>query len=171
MMGELSPQMEMSVSYANFQDWERQNHAFESLGARRYSDFSLTEAGNPQRIPGMMASAGYLPTLGVQPLLGRVFDTAEDRTGGPPVAVISYGLWRQHFNLDAGVLGKTLLLDNQSYMIVGVLPQAFAPGSTAQVYVPLATLLSDLKTRDNHPGIFVVGRLKQGVTLDQARLR
>ena len=170
MMGEQSPQMEMSVSYANFQDWEKQNHAFESLGARRYSDFSLAEAGNPERIRGMMASAGYLPTLGVQPLLGRVFDTAEDRTGGPPVAVVSYGLWKQHFDLDAGVLGKTLLLDNQSYTIVGVLPQGFAPGSTAQVYVPLATLLSDLKTRDNHPGISVVGRLKQGVTLDQARL-
>jgi putative ABC transport system permease protein len=170
MMGELTPQMEMSVSYANFQDWEKQNHAFESLGARRYSDFSLTEAGHPERIRGMMASAGYWPTLGVQPLLGRVFNPAEDRTGGPPVAVISYGLWKQRFDLNAGVLGKTLLLDNQSYAIVGVLPQDFSPGSTAQVYVPLTTLLGDLKTRDNHPGIYVVGRLKQGVTLDQARV-
>jgi putative ABC transport system permease protein len=169
MMDELSPQMEMSVSYANFLDWEKQNRAFESLGARRYSDFSLGEAGNPERIRGMMASAGYLSTLGVPPLLGRVFNAAEDRTGAP-VVVISYGLWKQRFNLDADVLGKTLLLDNQSYTIVGVLPQGFAPGSTAQVYVPLATLLSDLRTRDNHPGIFVVGRLKQGVTLDQARV-
>jgi putative ABC transport system permease protein len=170
MMGELTPQMQMSVSYANFQDWEEQNHAFESLGARRYSDFNLTEAGNPERIHGMMASAGFLPTLGIQPLLGRVFSAAEDRTGAAPVTVISYGLWKQRFGLDPGVLGKTLLLDNQSYTIVGVMPQDFAPGSTALLYVPLATLLGDLQTRDNHPGIWAVGRLKTGVTLDQARV-
>jgi putative ABC transport system permease protein len=170
MMNETTPQMDMSVSYANFQDWEKQNHAFESLGARRYSEFNLTEAGNPERIRGMMASAGYLPTLGIQPLLGRVFNPAEDRTGAAPVTVISYGLWKQRFGLDAGVLGKTLLLDNQSYTIVGVMPEDFSPGSPAQLYVPLATLLEDLKTRDNHPGIYVVGRLKAGVTLEQARV-
>jgi hypothetical protein len=97
MMNETTPQMEMSVSYANFLDWEKQNHAFESLGARRYSDFNLTETGNPERIRGMMASAGYLPTLGVRPLLGRVFTAAEDRAGAEPVAVISYGLWKRRF--------------------------------------------------------------------------
>ena len=169
MMGEKTPEMGLSVAYLNFLDWEKQNRVFESMGARRFASFNLTEAGNPERIRGIMSSAGYLTTLGVQPLLGRLFTPEEDRTGAARVTVLGYGLWKQRFGADPSILGKSIYLNDQSYTVVGVLPPDFAPGSTAQLYVPLASMREQEKTRDNHPGIYVVGRLKPGVGLDQAR--
>ncbi|MBV8205225.1 MAG: ABC transporter permease, partial [Acidobacteria bacterium] len=166
---EKTPSMQMSVSYSNFKDWEAQNHVFESLGARRFSSFNLTGAGDPERVRGMMVSAGYFRALGAQAIHGRLFNSEEDQGTGQPVVVLSFALWVRRFGANADIASKSIVLDNKIYTVVGVLPADFAPGTTAQLYVPLSTLPEEMKTRDNHPGIIVVGRLKAGVNQAQAQ--
>jgi putative ABC transport system permease protein len=160
----------ISTSYQNYVDWRSQSHAFESLEATRGATITLTGAGEPERLNARMLTAPLLPLLGVDALIGRTFRADEDRAGGAPVVVLSYGLWQRRFGGASDVLGKPIDLDSRPYTIVGVLPSGFELLQPAEVFLPFtpwaATLPDD---RNWHPGIFVVGRLKPGVTREQAR--
>jgi putative ABC transport system permease protein len=109
--------------------------------------------------------------LGVKPALGRAFSEAEDKPGGPPVALISHGLWQRHFSSSPAVLGQSITLDNETYSIIGVMPAGFEVlQQTPDVILPLepwARMLPD--DRSWHPGILPIARLKPGVSLEQAR--
>ncbi|HXM32807.1 MAG TPA: ABC transporter permease, partial [Chthoniobacterales bacterium] len=120
--------------------------------------------------PGGLVTANFFKVVGLQPQLGRVFTEEEDRVGGPPVCVISDKLWQRVFARDPSVLGKSANFGNQPYTIVGVMPpQMFSP-RTAEVWFPLTRRTGDAmwQSRDNHPGLFGWGRLKEGVTIDKA---
>jgi putative ABC transport system permease protein len=160
----------ISTSYQNYIDWRDQSHSFASLEATRGTTITLTGAGEPERLNARMVTAPLLPLLGVDARIGRTFRADEDRAGGAPVALLSYGLWQRRFGGAADVLGKSIHLDSRQYTIVGVLPSGFELLQPAEVFVPLtpwaATLPDD---RNWHPGIIVVGRLKPGVTREQAR--
>ncbi len=160
----------ISTSYQNYIDWRDQSHSFASLEATRGTTITLTGAGEPDRLNARMVTAPLLPLLGVDARIGRTFRADEDRAGGAPVALLSYGLWQRRFGGAADVLGKSIHLDSRQYTIVGVLPSGFELLQPAEVFVPLtpwaATLPDD---RNWHPGIIVVGRLKPGVTREQAR--
>jgi len=160
----------ISTSYQNYIDWRDQSHSFASLEATRGTTITLTGAGEPERLNARMVTAPLLPLLGVDARIGRTFRADEDRAGGAPVALLSYGLWQRRFGGAADVLGKSIHLDSRQYTIVGVLHSGFELLQPAEVFVPLtpwaATLPDD---RNWHPGIIVVGRLKPGVTREQAR--
>jgi putative ABC transport system permease protein len=117
-----------------------------------------------------MITAPLLPLLGVDARIGRTFRAEEDRAGGHPVVLLSYGLWQRHFGGAPDVPGKSINLDSRPYTIVGVLPSGFELLQPADVFLPFtpwaATLPDD---RNWHPGIIVVGRLQPGVTREQAR--
>jgi putative ABC transport system permease protein len=160
----------ISTSYQNYVDWRDQSHSFESLEATRGTTITLTGAGEPERLNARMITAPLLPLLGVDARIGRTFRSDEDRAGGAPVVLLSYGLWQRHFGGASDVLGKSIDLDSRPYTIVGVLPSGFELLQPAEVFLPFtpwaATLPDD---RNWHPGIIVVGRLKPGVTREQAR--
>jgi putative ABC transport system permease protein len=160
----------ISTSYENYVDWRDQSHSFESVEATRAATITLTGTGEPERLNVRMMTAGIFPMLGVDARLGRTFRAEEDRAGGPPVVLLSYGLWQRRFGGSSEIIGKSLNLDAQLYTVVGVLPSGFEVLQPADVYLPFtpwaATLPDD---RNWHPGIFPIARLKPGVSRQQAR--
>jgi predicted permease len=154
-----------SVSYPNFQDWQREDHTFSSLAAFRMDNFILTGSGRPERLHAAMISAGFLSTLGINPLLGREFRADEDQLGSAGVALISENFWSKRFASSSGILGQALELNGAAYVIVGVVPHAlqtlklplFAPGD---VYVPVGQWRDpSFRDRKVTTAMMVVGRL------------
>jgi putative ABC transport system permease protein len=169
-VAEKSPFPTISTSYQNFVDWRDQSRSFESMEATRGTGLSLTGAGEPELLLARMATAGLFPLLGVEAHIGRTFLPEEDRAGGAPVALLSYGLWQRRFGGSREIIGKPITLASQPYSVVGVLPAGFQILQPADVFVPFkpwaATLPDD---RNWHPGIIAVARLKPGVSREQAR--
>jgi len=159
-----------SVAYPNFLDWRRDARSFTDMAAFRSADFNLTGAGEPEQVAGEYVSASLLPVLGVTPLLGRNLLPQEDRQGAACVVMLSYGLWQRRFGSDPDILGKQLTLNAVNCAVVGVLPGDFRLRPGTQVYAPIEQWLSvELRDRQNHPGLAVVGRLKPGVTAGMAQ--
>jgi predicted permease len=159
-----------SISYPNFLDWEKDNHSFAALGAFRSDDYNMVGAGEPQRVHIHMISAEFFPTLGLQPLLGRMFRPEEDKPGAGPVAVISDGLWKRKFASAQDVLGKNVILNGKSYTIIGVAQGRITELSPTDLYVPIGQWTdSSFLDRRIGMGTNAFGRLKPGVTIEQAR--
>jgi predicted permease len=163
-----------SLSYPNFQDWQRENQSFEAMAAYRHPDgFTLTGAGQAENIPGDMVSAGFFEILGIKPLLGRTFTTDEDRLGANPIVVISEGLWKRKFASNPHIVGQVIVLDGVPRTIVGIVPGFhfvqwnFRAGDA---YVPIGEFSEPQFHYDRKAawGTNIVARLKPGVTLAQA---
>ena len=166
------PGQEFSVALPNYLDWKRDNTVFESLAVSRRESYNLSglEGRSPEQISGALVTGSFFKVIGLNAQLGRVFTEDEDRVGGPAVCVISDKLWQRVFVRDPNVLGKTVNFGNQPYTIIGVMPpQMFSP-RTAEVWFPLTRRTGDAmwQSRDNHPGLYGWGRLKEGVTIDTA---
>lgn len=163
-----------NVAVANYLDWRHDTTTFAQIAASKEVTFNLSSKGNgftPQRIFGATCSANLFATLGVSPVLGRTFREAEDKPGAPPVAIISYGLWKQRFAGSKDVLHRRIRLDDVEYNIVGVMPENLRyPTRRAEVWVTLERYLpaDTLASHDNHQ-VQVVGRLRPGVTEGQGR--
>jgi len=161
-----------SVSYPNFLDWVRDNRSFSALAAYRNDVFNLTGMGEPEGVPAERISATFFPVLGVKPVIGRTFLAEEDQVGAAPVALISEGLWKRKFGSSPEALGRSLTLNGTAYTIVGVIPVDFhytGGGFRSDVYVPIGQW-NDPTFRDRRAsvGMFAVGRLKPGITFEQA---
>jgi putative ABC transport system permease protein len=165
---------------ATFLDWKVQNNVFESMAAFGIDEgLSLTGDYEPERITAVPVSANLFEVLGVNPTFGRAFRVEEETPGHPQVVILSYGLWQRRFGADPNLLGKTVLLDGRSYLVVGIMPPGFVfPGMTgllygfffskpADVWIPLAMPAELLRTRSNH-FLEVVARLKPEMSLAQA---
>jgi len=163
-----------SVSYPNFRDWQNDNHTFSALGLARTYAFSLTGSGEAEQVNGEFVSSDFFPVLGVKPVIGRTFARDEEPVGAGPVALISAGLWQRKFSSAPDILGKSITLDGRDYTIVGVIPAAFhllIPGfRDADVYAPIGQWSNPLLLRRGAGlGFHGIGRLKPGVTIEQAR--
>lgn len=158
-----------SVSYPNFLDWREQSRTFASMAAFRGTDFNLTGMGDAQRLHGHMISAGLFATLGVSPLLGREFSPDEDRVGAAPVVLLGDGMWKSKFAASKDVLGRALTIDGTTYTIIGVVPEHIVGLEDSDVYIPLGQW-NDPTFLDRRIGMGtnVIGRLKPGVTAQQA---
>ncbi len=160
----------ISTSYENYMDWRDQSHSFESMEATRGGAITLTGAGEPERLNVQMATAGLFPMLGINPHIGRTFLPEEDRAGGAPVVLLSYGLWQRRFGGSQDIIGKAINLDSQPYTVVGVLPSGFQILQPADVFLPFMPWARTLPDDRNwHPGIIPLARLKPGVSRAQAR--
>lgn len=158
-----------SVSPLNWIDWQKQNHSFEDLGAfARQQDFNLVTSNEPQQISGTRISGNLLSVLGAKPIMGDLFSSEHDIGGTEDVAILSYRLWNANFGKDQQIIGKKIYLDQKAYQIVGVMAQNFQlPFNDGEVYLPLSIDAKKFNDRSNH-FLRVVGRLKPGVTYDQA---
>jgi len=159
------------ASYPDYLDWKEQNQAFTSLAA--YSGGGngiLDSADGPQMIPVGRVSDSFFQTLGVSPLFGRVFQNGEDLASSPRYAVLSYGFWQRRFGGRRDILGQSLTIDSTSRTIIGVLPKNyhFAPMGDEDLYVTLHAT-GGMQTRRNLHWLHPFGRLKPGVSLDQAQ--
>jgi len=170
LVAEKSKYPTISTSYENYRDWRDQSHSFESLEATRGTAMTLSGSGEPENLNVRMATARLFPLLGVDARLGRTFNADEDRAGGTPVALLSYGLWQRRFGGSPEVLGKPITLDAQPYTVIGVLPAGFELLQSADVFLPFHPWAHTLPDDRNwHPGIIAIGRLKPGVPREQAR--
>src|SRR3984957_13323236 len=159
------------VVYLNFLDWQRDTQTFSSMAIYRNQDYNITVTTEAERLSGYMISATFFPTLGVQPILGRTFRSDDDRVGAAPVVILGGGLWRRQFGSSPDVIGKLLTLNGVSYLIVGVIPAGFTfYGQDRDIYTPIGQW-NDPSFRDRRISVsaHVVGRLKPGVTLAQAK--
>jgi putative ABC transport system permease protein len=166
---EQTPQFPIiSVTRDNYEDWRSAATSFSGMAAYRPTHTTVTGAGEPEYVPVKMISASLLPVLGVTVEDGRGFGEADDRAGAEPVALVAASFAARRF--PAGAVGGVLRLDGQAHTVVGVLPARFELFQHADIYVPFgpwaATLPDD---RGWHPGIFPIARLKEGVTLEDAR--
>jgi putative ABC transport system permease protein len=170
-LGEWSKEVPgMSISYPNFLDWREQNHVFEGLAALQFGSYNMTGVDEPERLLGRNVSWNFFDVLGVRPAVGRGFRPEEDHAGAPRVCLISYALWQRRFNSDRKIVGRAVTLNGEPYTVVGVLPAGYRYGTPTDVFVPigLGETGEMMAPRDNHPGIYAVARLKEGVTFEQA---
>ncbi|MFB3920477.1 MAG: ABC transporter permease [Terriglobia bacterium] len=161
-----------SISYPNFLDWVRDNHSFSALAAYRNDDFIMTGLGEAERVPVEMISSNFFSLLGVEPLIGRSFHLEEDQLGTAPVALISEGLWKRRFGSSPEALGKTLMLNGTLYTIVGVISANFSYHAfhRSEVYLPIGQWREPtFRNRRTAMGLNAVGRLKPGITVEQAK--
>jgi predicted permease len=158
-----------AMPYPNFLDVQSQNQTFSSMAISRTNGFSLLGAGEPERLSGRYVSAEFFSVLGLKPQLGRTFTKEDDKEGGAPVVVITADLWARKFASSPEVIQKSMTLDDKTYAIVGVIPTNFNLVS-GDVFVPIGQWGSPaLKSRSAALGLHGIGRLKPGVTIEQAQ--
>ena len=162
-----------AYSYPNFEDIRNQNHVFEQVSAYYMTTAFLSTGGEPERMRGSYASADLFPLLGVSPLIGRAFSQEEEKPGGGRFTILSYDFWQRRFGGDRNIIGQQLPINGNPVTVLGVMPQGFKyPVGENQVdfWMPLASSLPEA-ARMARGAVFlnVVGRLKQGVTLEQAQ--
>jgi putative ABC transport system permease protein len=156
-------------SYPNYMDYKEQNQSFEDMAAFNDRSFNLTGAGEPVRVTGVWATASMFPVMGVEPALGRAFAVEEEEPGKDLVVVISNGLWQRLFGADRDVVGRPINLNGVDRTIIGVMPPGFSfPEKETEIWVPLA-LSPQRKQARGAFSLKAVGRLKPGVTIEQAR--
>jgi len=162
-------EMEFGVSYPDFTAWKERNAAFERMAAWRGINVNLAGSDQVERVAGSRVSAEFFPLLGGRAQLGRVFLAEEFRPGAGKVVILSHKLWQERFGADAGVIGRTLKLDDQSYTVVGVTPPSFLYPFRSVLWTPLEADEEDGTLQDataNHYQI--IGALKPGASLDRA---
>jgi putative ABC transport system permease protein len=158
------------VGMANVYDFKARNHVFEDIAAlRAVGNFNLTGQGEPERLNASRVSANLFPVLRVSPLLGRTFTEDEDEIGHEQVAILSHGLWVRRFGGDPAIVGRSILLNGNPHIVVGVMRRDFAfPSREFDIYTPLTFDPQDLVDRMNY-SYLAVARLKPGVTVARAQ--
>ncbi|MEP6831944.1 MAG: ABC transporter permease [Gemmatimonas sp.] len=159
------------VASLNYFDWRAQFKTFSSLSAAQAWSPNIAGAGDAERVAALRLTANMWTTLGVAPIVGRVFGENTETAGRDREVVLSYDMWKGRYAADSAVAGRTVLLDGDTYTIVGVMPNGFkfAPfwSRNAQLWAPLA-LHDRAGSRDDN-SLRVFGRRKDNTTLAQAR--
>ncbi len=156
------------VAAPNYLDWEKQNDVFERMAIFEFLAYNISGEGDPEIVGGLRASSGIFSVLGVQPMIGRPFTKEEEAPGKDHVVVLSFGLWQRRYAADRSILGKAIRINQESYTVIGVMPQGFAfPVAQQKLWVPIGFNEAD-RSREAH-SFFVSARLKSGVTFEQAR--
>jgi putative ABC transport system permease protein len=156
-----------SASVLNFLSWREQTRAFQELAAIGFANYTLSGSGEPEQVSGNRLSPAVMRVLGLTPIAGRTFTDAEERPAAAPVAMIGEGLWKRRLGGDAGVIGRTVVVNDVPTTIVGIAPAPLRMFSGGEIYAPL-TIDPAKEIRLNHT-IVVVGRLRPHVSIGQAQ--
>jgi putative ABC transport system permease protein len=169
-LGERNPKSgsESGLSYRNLVDWKSASTALTTIGVSSGRPLTLSNdgAGEPERLTAAAISWDLFPELGVSPMLGRPFREDDDRPGAAGVVLISHDLWTIRYQADPRIVGRTAHVDGRPHTIVGVMPPGFRFPTSMRLWVPVTPLVHEgpRSTRN----LFAFGRLKPGVTFDQA---
>jgi len=166
----------LTTRVANFSDWRSLNQSFQDLAAYfaffDYTSYTLLGNGEPERLSGVGVTRNFFALLGVEAKVGRAFDEEECRWNGRPAVILSHSFWQRRFGADAGVVGRSIILNDRPTTIVGVMPLAFdfasvfSPGSRVDLIVPFP--ISQETDRMGNT-LAIIGRLKPGATIGQAQ--
>jgi predicted permease len=159
------------VSPADYLDYKSQTTALDHMAAAQVWGGAIQRQDHSEMVPGMQVSAGLLTMLGIPPERGRLFRSGEDQPGAPPVIVISHKLWQEQFGADPNIIGSSVTIEAHPYTVVGVMPPSFqfAPFWATQTQMWTPFNMSDRRNDRAGRSIRVFARLKDGVTIDQAR--
>jgi len=157
-----------AVSAANYLDWQRQNHVFGEMAIYSFRGFTLTGTDKPEQVDACAASSAFFSTLGVQPVIGRTFSPQEDQPGSSNVVVLSHRFWQEHFGSSPSVVGQSIRMDGQNFLVTGVMPASFRFPEFAQMWTPMAWTDKERAVRGEHHSA-VIARLKSGIDLKQAQ--
>lgn len=165
-------------STAQYFDIKNGHRGFEQVALAIGGNYNLTGDGDPERVNILRVSNNLLPMLGGQPLLGRLFTPDDDHFGGPNVAVLTYGMWARRYGSDPNMVGRTITINSHPYEVIGVTPRSFSlphevlptldGGEQADIFLPMP-FSSDAVDMRSHEDYNIIGKLKPGVTLEQAR--
>ena len=160
---------QMELSPANFRDWQRMATGFESMGAFSPWSANLTGQGNPERVVGASVTSEVLPMLGVAPALGRVFTTEEDRAAVTGTVLLSHGLWHERFGGAPDIIGRKIILNDEPYEVIGVMPREFYfPRRAIRFWRAMRLGPDDLENRTNWY-LNGIARLRDGVSVEESR--
>lgn len=161
------PVTQGSVSMPEFEFWRENNRSFISTaGHRGTTDQQLSSGNRILWIQTMPVTTDFFGTLQVSPVLGREFDSVETRIGGPQAIILSYALWQSALGADVNAIGRAVMVDNEAYTVVGVVPSDFWFPYPADAYVPLRSTGS---LSDSGANTQMIARLKPSVEFPQAR--
>jgi putative ABC transport system permease protein len=157
-----------NISYPDFLEWRDRNRSLSALGLWTWSSHSLSGEGDAERVESSRITANLFPLLGVRPILGRTFLPSEEHLGQEKVILLSYGLWQRRYAGDPHIIGREVTLDGAPHTVVGVMPPRFNFPERGELWVPFATDMKD-EAHGNRGYAGAIGRLKPGVTLEQAK--
>src|SRR6266481_2069341 len=167
------PGQDYSVALPDYFDWRNDNTVFEYLAADHKESRNLSgiPGRDPERISCASVTRNFFDILGLPPKIGRTFSEDEDKVGAPPVVVISDRLWQRAFGRDPSVLGRSITLHDQNFTVIGVMPPQVTSPQDTDVWLSMMRRSNNPVWMDRsiHPMIYVWGKLKPGVTLEQAR--
>ena len=160
-----------SVSYPDFQDWQKQQDVFERMALYVGQNLNLTGMGDAEHLRGAVASSNLFSILGLNAAVGQTFSPDDDLPTSAPKVVLSYGFWRQKFGGDRNVVGRAITMNDRVFTIIGVIGDVQTVPRNVQMWTNfgLQAARPQLGQRDNHMGFSAIGRMKNGVTEQQAR--
>ena len=164
-----------TVDFTTTSDWRARSRSFESLSLYRAAGGAIVENGQPELLDGMRVNYDYFDTLGIRMQLGRTFLLGEDRPDRRYEVILTHGLWMRRFGGNPGILGHVIRMSDNSFTVVGVLPPGFRPlarpggNVLPEFYLPLAYALDQPSACRGCQHLQLIGRLKTGVTVEQAR--
>ena len=161
---------ERGVSYPDFESLRSTLQRVDGLAAFTNAPVNVADDETaPERLDAAFVSADAFPLIGVQPILGRGFDAADDRTGAPAVALLGTGVWHARYGGDGTILGRTILIDDAPATVIGIVPERSGFPSTAQVWLPLLRAPGLAVQRRDARILSVLGRLREGGSVADAR--
>lgn len=165
-------------SSAQYFDIKNSHHGFEQVALAIGGNYNLTGEGDPERVGVIRVSSNLLPMLGAQPAQGRLFTPEDDRYGGPNVLILGYGIWARRYASDPHMVGRHITINTHVYEVIGVLPKNFSlpyevmptldTAEQSDLLLPLPQIPNLAQDR-GHEDYNIIGKLKPGVSLDQAR--
>jgi len=162
-----TPDLNAGVSLPDYLEWRKNATTLDGIAAITEATFIISGGDKPERYLGGQISADAFSFLGVEPILGRQFRPEEDELNAPPVALIGYQVWQEHFGGDRGVVGKIIPINGKQVTVIGVMPKGWRFPEVCDIWMPL-----QLQEKDHPRGAFFldcIGKVKQGVSIEQAR--
>lgn len=173
LLHEATPRVpDMFFAYPNYLDLKAQSESFAVLGAFRPVSMNVNWPDGAERVSAVMTSADLFQALETLPLYGRFLASAEDRPGGNPVVILDHRFWSSRFHSDPAVIGQSIVIEDRSFLVVGVMPRSFRlPSVESDLWLSLGQWANEkeLQDRGNHPDMLLIGRLGPGVSLGEAR--
>src|SRR5437879_5789208 len=167
------PGQDFSVALPDYFDWQKDNTAFEHLAATHKESRNLSgvPGRDPERVSCASVTRNFFNIVGLNAEIGRTFSEDEDKVGAPPVVVISDRLWQRAFNRDPDAIGRSINLHDQNFTVIGVMPPQMTSPQDSDAWFSLMRRSNNpaWMDRSHHPMMVVWGRLKAGVTVEQAR--
>ena len=160
---------ELEPSPPNYRDWKRMSKSFDGMAAYHSASVDMLGSGDPAQLEAIAVTADLFPVLGAHAAFGRIFTAEDDQPGAQGTALLSYGLWKERFAGDPGVLGRKVILNGEPFLIIGLMPQNFFfPRRDTQLWITTRFQDSDFVDRTNN-WLHVIARLKPAVSVEQAR--